>query len=62
MTKRSWLKPKEAAEYLHVSYQTLRKYTLEGKLEHDTTPGGLTTVGGFGNTPEIMIKSHILII
>lgn len=40
MTKRSWLKPKEAAEYLHVSYQTLRKYTLEGKLEHDTTPGG----------------------
>lgn len=40
MQQRSWLKPKEAADYLRVSYQTLRRYTLEGKIEHDTTPGG----------------------
>lgn len=40
MAKRNWLKPKEAADYLKISYQTLRKYTLAGALEHDTTPGG----------------------
>lgn len=40
MSKKTWMKPKEAADYLKISYQTLRKYTLEGKLEHDTTPGG----------------------
>lgn len=37
---RKWLKASEAAEYLHVSYPTLRKYVDSGMLKHDTTPGG----------------------
>ena len=40
MLKRAWYKASEAADYLRISYQTLRKYTLDGKIEHDSTPAG----------------------
>ena len=40
MAKRNWYKASEAADYLRISYLTLRKYSIEGKIEFDTTPAG----------------------
>ena len=39
MVKR-WYKAGEAADYLGVSYHTLRTYVAKGKLDYRTTPGG----------------------
>ena len=39
MSKR-WYKAGEAADYLGVSYHTLRGYVAKGELEYRTTPGG----------------------
>ena len=39
MAKR-WFKAGEAADYLGVSYHTLRGYVARGELEYRTTPGG----------------------
>lgn len=38
--QRNWLKAGEAADYLNVSYYTLRKYAQNGAIEHDSTPAG----------------------
>jgi excisionase family DNA binding protein len=35
-----YLRPSEAAEILHVSPQTLRRWAAEGKLRHALTAGG----------------------
>ena len=40
---RGWLKPGEAADYLHISYKTLRKYILNNEIEYTHTPGGQTS-------------------
>ena len=40
MKQKSWYKAGEAADYLHISYQTLRKYTIQGKIECDQSPAG----------------------
>lgn len=40
MAKRNWYKAGEAADYLRISYLTLRKYSLQGKIEFDVTPAG----------------------
>ena len=38
--QRNWLKAGEAADYLNVSYYTLRKYAQNGAIAHDSTPAG----------------------
>ena len=40
MKTKTWYKAGEAADYLRISYQTLRKYTLEGKIECEKSPAG----------------------
>ena len=40
---RGRLKSGEAADYLHISYQTLRKYILNNEIEYTRTPGGQTS-------------------
>ena len=40
---KDWYKAGEAANYLNVSYQTLRKYVKEGKIQHNSTPAGQAT-------------------
>ena len=38
--KRDWMKASEAADYLHISYITLKKYADKGKINYELTPGG----------------------
>lgn len=40
MSGKRWYKAGEAADYLGVSYYTLRGYLYRGEIEHDNTPGG----------------------
>ena len=43
MNNKTWYKAGEAADYLHISYQTLAKYSKQGKIEFTITPGGQRT-------------------
>lgn len=36
----SWMRPSEAANYLHISYNTLRAYTKRGLIPAEKTPAG----------------------
>lgn len=40
MARRSWLRAGEAADYIHVSYHTLRSYVRQGRITPERTPAG----------------------